>query len=254
MKNILRLFASISIFVATLIIALPVASAYIASSTNYRIQSDSVNVGGNLSTSTSYRAEDTLGESGVGTSSSATYNIKAGYQQMQETYLAITAPGNVTLSPNIPAIGGGVANGVATWTVTTDNAAGYTMNIRATSSPALVSGANNFADYVPAGSDPDYTFTTPAASNRFGFTTEGTDIAQKFKDNGVSCNIAGGSDTASTCWLPLATTANTIVTRTSANNPSGTATSVRFRAVSGASNTQTAGSYVATTTLTVLAR
>ena len=155
---------------AALAASLPVASAYIASSSNYRIQTDSVNVGGILSTSTSYRAEDTLGEEGVGTSSSATYNIKAGYQQMQQTYLAITASPNVTLSPNILSLGGGVANGVATWTVTTDNAAGYTMNIRSTSSPALVSGANNFADYVPAGVDPDFTFTTPAAGNRFGFS------------------------------------------------------------------------------------
>ena len=52
--------------------------AYVASSTNYRIQADSVNGGGLLSTSTSYRVEDTLGEAGVGTSSSATFSLKAG--------------------------------------------------------------------------------------------------------------------------------------------------------------------------------
>lgn len=237
---------------ASSIVSIPVALGYVASSTNYRIQSDSVNTGGVLSTSASYRIEDTLGESGTGTSSSATYVIKAGYQQMHESYLAVSAPGNITLAPDIPSNGGGIADGSAAWTVTTDNEAGYTMNIRASTTPALASGANSFANYVPAGANPDFTFTTPAAATRFGFTPEGVDIVQKYKDNGVSCNV-GGSDTASACWGPLLTTADTVSTRTSANHPSGVATTVRFRAESGASNVQPAGSYLATTTLTVLA-
>ena len=245
-------FSLFCVSLVTLLVGVPFASAYVASSTNYRIQSDSINVGGMLSTSTSYRTEDTLGEEGVGTSSSAIYFIKGGYQQMHETYLAVTAPGNVTLSPNILSLGGGVANGQAAWTVTTDNEAGYTMNIRASTTPALTSGANSFANYVPVGTDPDFTFTTPALSARFGFTPEGADIVQKYKDNGSVCN-AGAGDTASACWDPLLTTADTIVTRTSSNHPSGTATTIRFRAESGVSNTQPIGTYVATATLTVLA-
>lgn len=238
--------------IACVIISAPVAFAYVASSTSYRIQADSVNVGGILSTSTSYRAEDTLGEEGVGTSSSSSYRIKAGYQQMQEVYIAVTAPGDVTLAPNIPSTGGGTANGIASWTVTTDNLTGYTMNIRASGTPALASGANNFPDYVPAGADPDFTFTTPGASSRFGFSPEGTDITQRYKDNGATCNV-GALDTASSCWAPLSTTAITIASRATPNHPTGTVTSVRFRAQSGAGNTQPGGSYVATTTVTVLA-
>ncbi len=227
--------------------------AYVASSSSYRIQMDSVNVGGILSTSTSYRAEDTLGESGVGTSSSASYRVKGGYQQMQETYLALTLPSDVTLSPSIPNTGGGTANGTAVWTVVTDNSAGYTFTLSASASPTLASGVNNFPVYVTAGADPDFTFTTPAASSRFGFTPEGSDIVQRFKDNGAVC-ITGSGDTASSCWAPLLTSAQTIALRTSANHPLGTATTVRFRAVSGASNTQAPGTYQATTTITVLAR
>ncbi len=237
---------------AVMIVFAPAAYAYISSSTSYRIQTDSVNVGGVLSTSTSYRAEDTVGEEGVGTSSSASFNIKAGYQQMQQVYLAITAPGNITLAPNVPATGGGIANGFSVWTVTTDNAAGYSMNIRASGTPALASGANNFANYVPAGADPDFTFTTPAAASRFGFSPEGTDIVQKYNDNGVAlCNV-GSSNTASACWGPLLASVETIVSRTTPNSPSGTAITIRFRAGSGALNVQVAGSYTATATLTVL--
>jgi hypothetical protein len=252
MRFLLRQLTLLPLFLAIVILGAPIASAYISSSTNYRIVTDSVNTGGNFSTSTLYKTEDTLGESGVGTSSSATYTIKAGYQQMQQVYLAISTPGNISLAPNIPSTSGGVANGSATWTVTTDNRTGYTMNIRASGTPALLSGANSFANYTPAGANPDFTFSVAAASSEFGFTPEGTDIVQKYKDNGAACNI-GALDAASACWGPLTTTAETIATRSTPNHPSGTATTIRFRAESGASNTQAAGSYTATSTLTVLA-
>lgn len=252
MKRITRTsLIYLPVALAALTLFAPVAYAYVASSTNYRIQEDSVNVGGGLSTSTNYRIESTVGEDASGTSSSATYRIKAGYQQMQEVYLAITAPGNITLAPAIP-VSGGVANGQASWTVITDNAAGYSMTIRASSSPALVSGANNFADYTPAGANPDFTFSVPATAAEFGFTPEGTDIVQRFRDNGVACN-AGSGDVGSACWAPLSTTAETIVSRTSGNHPSGTLTTIRFRAESGTSMSQPAGTYSATTTLTVFA-
>lgn len=230
----------------------PLALAYVASSSNYRVQMDSVNAGGMLSTSTSYTAEDTLGESAVGSSVSTSYQVKAGYQQMQEVYLSVSLSGNVTLLPNIPSLGGGVADGTGSWTVTTDNLAGYSMSIRASTSPALVSGANNFPDYVPAGAAPDFTFSTPAASSRFGFTPEGADIVQQYRDNGAVCN-AGGGDTAAACWSGLSTSPITIADSALANHPSGSLTSVHFRAASGASNVQAGGSYAATTTLTVIA-
>lgn len=252
MNHFRRTIPFVFLSVSLTLMAAPLALAYVASSSSYRIQEDSLNTGGGLSTSTNYRAESTLGESGVGTSSSATYAIKAGYQHMQQTYLALSAPGSVTLLPNMPATGGGTATGSLTWTVTTDNAAGYTMDIRASGTPALVSGANNFPNYIPAGADPDFAFTTPGASSRFGFSPEGTDIPQKYKDNGAVCN-AGALDTANACWMPVLTTAETIAVKTSGNHPSGATTSVRFRAESGALNTQAIGSYTATATITVLA-
>lgn len=238
--------------VALLLLGITVAHAYVASSSNYRIQEDSINSGGLLSTSTNYRIEDTLGESGVGTSSSATYQIKAGYQQMQEVYLAISVPGNITLLPNVPSTGGGTADGSLAWTVTTDNAAGFTMNLAASGTPILKSGANSFADYVPAGANPDFTFATPAASSNFGFTPEGADITQRYKDNGAACNI-GALDTGSACWSSPTTSPTTIVARTNGNHPLGSPTTLRFRAASDIGNTQPAGSYTATATLTVLA-
>ena len=233
-------------------VGMPFAMAYVSSSSNYRIQEDSVNNAGLLSTSTSYRIEDTVGESGVGTSSSASYAVKAGYQQMQQTYLAIIPPGNVSLAPNIPQSGGGSADGTGAWTVVTDNLAGYSMTLASQNAPAMQSGANNFANYISGGANPDFAFTTPAAAARFGFSPEGGDIVQRFKDNGAACNV-GALDSVSACWDPLSTTPATIASRNSANNPGGTATTIRFHAASGASNVQPAGSYTATATVTVLA-
>jgi hypothetical protein len=252
MKHDTSFFSSIGIAIALSLLSAPAVFAYVASSSNYQIQTDSINTGGLLSTSSSYTIEDTLGEAAVGTSSSATYQVKAGYQQMQETYLAVSLSGNVSLSPNIPTVGGGTADGSASWTVITDNPAGYSMTIRSSSTPALSSGANNFPNYTPAGADPDLNFTTPAAASRFGFTPEGADIVQRFKDNGAVCN-AGSGDTVSACWDALLAAPTTIATRPSGNQPAGTMTTVRFRAVSDVANVQPAGSYAATTTVTVLA-
>lgn len=233
-------------------VCVPIVSAYVASSTNYVIEADSVNSGGGLSASPSYSIEDTMGESGVGTSASASYAVKAGYQQMRDVYLSVTLPGNVTLSPNMPSVGGGTADGTTGVTVTTDNLAGYAINIRASTSPALVSGGDSFADYVPSGAFPDLSFVTPPASSRFGFTPEGTDIVSSFRDDGVSCGVGVG-DTPAACWQGLSTTPLSVVSRATPNHPAGSVTTLRFRAEADAAYVQPPGSYQAIVSLTVMA-
>ena len=217
---------------------------------SYRIQSDSLNFGGNFSTSTTYFIQDTLGEVATGESTSTNFKVKAGYQQMQENILSVTVPSSVNLSPSIGGITGGISNGSTTFTVITDDPAGYTVTIKASSSPALQSPLSSFTDY-PANATPDFNFSTPSSSSYYGLTVEGSDIDQKFKDNGSLCN-SGSGDTADKCWIGLSTAQQTIVSRTSANQPSGTVTTLKFRAQSGSSHVQVNGTYVATTTITVL--
>ncbi len=226
--------------------------AAVMTSTSYSIQSDSINFGGGFSSSTNYAQESTFGEIATGESESTNYDIKAGYQQMQSVYLAIATVSDVTLSPSIDGTTGGTANGSASVTVTTDNVAGYELYLKASSSPALVSGANSFADYTPAGINPDFTFSVGAATSEFAFTPEGNDISQEYKDNGSSCNT-GALDTTNSCWNALSTTNELISSKSSGNHPSGTLTTIKFRAESGTSNTQAAGSYTATTTVTAIA-
>jgi len=226
--------------------------AAVMTSTNYSIQSDTVNFGGGLSSSTSYTQESTFGEVATGLSNSASYAVKAGYQQMQEVYLAIGTVSDVTLSPSIDGTVGGTSNGSTTVLVTTDNQAGYELYLKASSSPALTSGANSFANYTPAGANPDFIFSILTTVAEFAFSPEGSHITSEYKDNGSTCNV-GALDTNDSCWNPLTTTNELIAQSATPNHPTGTATVLEFRAQSGTSNVQLAGTYKATSTVTVLA-
>ncbi len=224
-------------------------------SSTYKIQDDSINFGGGRGNSTTYTLESTLGEVATGDSNSASYKLHAGYQQMNTVYLAMTAAANVTMSPSLAGVTGGTANGSAVTTVTTDDAAGYELYYKASSSPAMKgnTSGDSIANYVPTTSDPDFTFSVPSSAAEFGFTPEGTDIANKYRDNGSTCNT-GTNDTADACWNAVPTTNELIAKRTSANTPSGTATTLKFRITIGSSGFKLEDTYTATTTITALAQ
>jgi len=226
--------------------------AAVMNSTNYSIQSDSVNFGGGQSTSTSYMQESTFGEIATGPAGSTSYNLTAGYQQMQGVYIAMTVVADVNLTPSIPSVGGGVGNGSSSVIVTTDSLAGYELSIKASSSPALVSGANSFANYTQVGANPDFGFIVPTADSEFAFSPEGVDVVQSFQDNGSICNT-GVLDTVNACWSPLTTTNTLISKKVTGNFPAGSATVLKFRAESGSTHVQPAGAYIATTTVTAIA-
>lgn len=227
--------------------------AQVMESTNYRIQSDSVNFGGGLSSSSNYVLESTAGEIATGESESSSYKLKAGYQQMQEVFISIAGGANVTMAPAIPGITGGISSGSTTVTITTDGAAGYSLTIEASQSPAMQSGADTISDYTPSGADPDYTFTTTASDSHLGFTPEGVDVVERFLDDTVSaCNEPAGNDSSLTCWDGLSTTAEVIAQSTGPNHPDGATTSVYYRVGIGGSASQAPGTYTATTTLTAL--
>jgi hypothetical protein len=231
--------------------AVSLAQSYVASSSNYVLQSDSINFGGGYSSSSSYKIQDTLGEIGSG-SSTITMILNGGYQAMPlDIYLAITSPSNPVMSAVINGVGGGASNGSSTWQVQTDNPAGYELSVKADTSPALTADANSFADYVPSFSAPDYTWNTPASESRFGFSPEGDDIISSFLDNGVSCNT-GVLDTEDTCWTGFSTT-NQVVSRSALPNyPTGASTTLKFKAEVGSSKVQQSGSYSASVTVTAV--
>ncbi len=240
-----------------LFFGLGTASVFAAmSSPNFSIQSDDVSVAGSRSESSNFRAEDTLGELATGDSSSASYRLRSGYQSMQEVYLALSAPSDVTMTPTIPGVSGGSGNGSVFWTVTTDNLAGYSFYVRAGAAPALTKLGNPgvfFDDYTP-GAAPDYAWQVDSTKAEFGFTPEGSDIVQKFRDNGSSCNT-GTFDTPDACWYNFVASnpGELIAHSAGSNHPTGIATTVKVEAQSNSSHLQEAGTYQVTITVTALA-
>jgi len=225
--------------------------AYVASSTNYIIERDSINFAGTRSTSSNFLLEDTGGEVGTGRGTSTNYILNAGYQQ-SDGYISISAPSDVNLSPAINTLEGGTASGSTSWTVSTDNPTGYVLYVKASASPALQSGANSFSNYTPASSVPDYSWSVGSSVSEFGFTPEGIDIFSTYKDNGVSCGV-GFSDTTSACWDSVTTSNKLIAKGSVSNHPSGTATTLRLQAQAGSSASQSAGSYSAGIIVTAIA-
>lgn len=250
MKRVSTSFYTAVLLTFLIFASIKLGYAEVRSSTNYQLQSDSINFGGGLSTSTNYVQESTFGEVGTGKVTSTNYNLYGGYQQMQEVYLALTSPGDVTMSPSIAGIIGGTSNGSATVTVTTDNPAGYRLTYQAQNTPAMQSSLYNIDDY-DEGADADYAFAVVVNQARFGFSPSGVDIVTAFKDNGALCGL-GTLDTALACWAGLSTTPIDVAQGAGSNHPSGATTTLNFRVGVGSGAGVLTGLYTATTTLTAL--
>jgi len=223
-------------------------------SNSYKIQESSINTGGlDVASSGSYKIMDTIGEVGTGEASSTLYKVKAGYRQMEVDYsISISGGGVAALTPSIGGVTGGTATATTSLTVITDNPLGYSLSIKADTTPALKSGLYSFANYTPTSTGiPDYEWSISNSDSEFGFSPEGTDIKQKYKDDGGSCNT-GGSDNPDKCWYGLSTSDESISNSSSANNPSGTQTTIKLKAESGSAHIQESGAYTATITATAM--
>ncbi len=246
------------IYIVVLLVALVMiiafkANAERATSTNYILEKDSISIGGDNASSTTYLGEDTIGEVATGLGTSTTYILNAGYQQLDGSTLSISSPANITLSPAIDFSDGGQADGSASWLVTSSSLNGYSLTIKASQSPAmrLTTGSEGFADYTPAGSDPDYDWLVPASSYEFGYSPNGDDVTSRWKNDGANCD-SGSTITNLKCWDGHSTTNVLIASAASSNYPTGESTTVNFRAESN-EGSPTVGDYQATLTLTALA-
>ena len=221
-------------------------------SSSYTITINSINFGGDYSTSTSYSQQDTLGEIATGNSSSTNFAINAGYQQMYSSFISVGSIVPLTLN-NINGLTGGVSTGTIAISVITDNPAGYSLTLQATSSPALqnTKGAS-FADYTSVSSTtPDYSFAIASNTSAFGFSVQSADVLEKYINNGSACNI-GSSNTAFTCWDGFSTSPKMIAQSSISNNPGGTVTTLDLEAKIGNGKLQDSGTYTATITVTAL--
>jgi hypothetical protein len=171
--------------------------------------------------------------------------------------VTISTPLDVSMSPDIAGISGGTSTGSATWNVKTNNSTGFNMSVKASGTPALASGGNNFADYTRAGVPPDYSWSIANTDSEFGFTVEpdtAADAVAAFLDNGSDTCGTGSTDTADRCWSGFnGTTDVPVINRTTITTASGEDEVVKFQAQSGSSHFQASGTYTATITATALA-
>ncbi|HLD19833.1 MAG TPA: hypothetical protein VJB93_01095 [Patescibacteria group bacterium] len=154
--------------------------------------------------------------------------------------LTLTAPSDVALSA-IAGITGGASTGTATWTVVTNNNAGYTLHLHAAASPALVGATqgDSIADLTEASAGvPDYTFVVDDGNAEFGYTvnTTGTtivtgEIDASFKNDGASACNTGSTFTDANCWISTNTsgTKELLATTTGETAATGSAIQLNFQ-------------------------
>lgn len=167
---------------------------------------------------------------------------------------------NITMSPSLPGITGGTANGSTQVRVYTNRSNGYNMTMLASSSPAMQGNTQggNIRDFSTTSvgwmAVPSYAFTVPANSAGFGYTVKASttgEVTQAFRDNGTICNT-GSNETAAKCWIDASTTARTIINRSTPTAASGASTTLFFQTTinSNPSPSIPEDTYVSTTTLT----
>lgn len=167
-----------------------------------------------------------------------------------------TTAANVAMTPSLTGVTGGTSNGTTTVVVLTNDTAGYTMTITASSSPAMQgnTGGGTIADYTPTSTFvPDFAYSVPSGAE-FAYTVSASttsDLAQKFLDNGSACNT-GSNDTSgsASCWYYLSTTATSTIVRSTQTAASGSTSSIAFKLTINSGSSVVEDTYTATATLT----
>lgn len=153
--------------------------------------------------------------------------------------ISISAPANVDLG-TITGTGASSA-GTATWTVTTNNSAGYKLEWQA-SSATMASGADTIAAYTPAVANTPDTWTVAAADSEWG---------GRLKSASDDTETEWGTDTTSEKWLNVDSAAQRqIVDRSTETSASGSNEIVAFKAEVGSNKFQPTGSYTVNVTAT----
>lgn len=138
----------------SLIVLLPQTVLAAMSSTNYFIYADSLDYGGDLSTSTSNNLQDSVGsEAAIGYGTSTSYEVKAGYQGIEVGTLTLSL-GSSSVSLGTLSTAGVVVTSSVLATVNTNSETGYTLSISSVSGSSLTAVSDGAVDGV--GSTEEY--------------------------------------------------------------------------------------------------
>lgn len=167
---------------------------------------------------------------------------------------------DVVMNGTLDGLTGGNATGTTQAVVSTNSAGGYYMTIRfENQGPAMIgeatgnTGIRDYATTTPQFNiEPNYQITASSAAlfTYTATTSNAGDLDDSFRDNGLICNVNGGTGNGR-CFMKASTTAFQLVDRGS-SAPYGATTSIQFRVVVPNNPTPSIDSdvYTATATLT----
>ncbi len=171
------------------------------------------------------------------------------------------APSDVTLSPSLGGLTGGTSNGGTQFVVMTNNTAGWTVTLTASSTNGMEGESTagvipHLVETTPGVPDFDFDDTTVAVNTaRFAYTVNASStdyLATKFKDNGSACNT-GSNQAALKCWISATSSIPFTILDSNTNTDFYGATSTIFFRVVVRENPDPLlpiDTYTATTTLT----
>jgi hypothetical protein len=145
-----------------------------------------------------------------------------------ESGIAITSPPDTTMSTSL-GVTADTAVATTTWNVRTNNNAGYSMTLHASTFPAMKSGSNYVDDY--ATTTMPSVWSVASGNAKFGFSVFGTDVSTATWGTGSFCNGAATSTPSSTLkyyGFSVAAHATSTATRSSTTTPSGIDTVVCY--------------------------
>ncbi|MHA1889087.1 MAG: hypothetical protein ACTSX0_13765 [Promethearchaeota archaeon] len=149
--------------------------------------------------------------------------------------ISINSPADITLIPEITETGS--ATGDTTWTVETNNADGWKLELNASVSPAMVKEGDSFADYTEAVAGTPEAWSVVVSDSEFGFSVGGSYAESKYSNGTLFEGFKG--------------TNKILVAQDNEATPGGGAdVDVNFQAEVGNSKSQPSGTYTATITAT----
>ncbi len=93
---------------------------------------------------------------------------------------------DTTMTPAL-GVASNTAVGSSAWIVRTNNISGYHLDVKASASPALVSGLNSFADYTEGVVGTPEAWTTSSGAKEFGYSAYGNDVLTTTWGTGATC-------------------------------------------------------------------
>jgi hypothetical protein len=145
-----------------------------------------------------------------------------------DTGISITSPADVVMAPNL-GIGANGSIGSSSWTIKTNNAIGYTLAVKASAAPALVSGSNSFADYTEVTGGTPEVWNVAASNKEFGYSAFGSDTPTATWGTTATCGAAGVPN-ASMKYVGFKITDKTIASSATVTPSLGDTTTVCFAA------------------------